>query len=1073
MAGMLLGRLSAAGEVYDLVAIQPGALFNSLDEAMEAGLAAGNTAALLGPLFSDAQIASCDLETIIKDPLPARVDFRPVEEISVCALLLSVGGRLRVFVPESMAAAENGWVELPRLAELYSLASQDRKQQRTDWIAKLRSINADDWPDDVDQSAAGLERLSTPALRMLVAYLAEVSIPVTGVNQPKENFRGAQTGGVTLPLFRYPLSEPDCYLRVIAGREGKLEAINAYDLNAGISIGPIQFNVHRGTIFWFLRRFEGADPILFERAFGPLDWATTVDGGKPVLTIGQGHGTPIRLVGGDSASSIKTNAGYFQSGRPGDDNFSQIDKALRTDHAGRFRDAVVWPHVQDLVLEISAEWLAPGLDAIHKAGISEIDAVTPNRDLFVLKALLLSTFVRYSACLAPLLKALAPYASIADKLASVETVLRAKANWSGCSHARREKLANRMTQQRGEALRVWEAIMRLAPHRVLAATTGIGLPLLAHDDHDCCDDNLIELDIEMLNRVQDALSDLDPNKLVRGERASGDGYSDTSSLLRSALKPLRIVAGPGKSLRGSLVIGDILIRQTSRRFTAAIVTDPDPGAEPGRAGVPGSAQTKVLVRTARGKDAFWIFRDRRGRMPTTIRVARLAGTRTFSRASIRVTEDVDLAVPSFHADERATVLQPLLSPTGSLAAANWNIQRHPAQSGVAPAQIVAALERYVDMNSVRAAIESYNHANPGKQIGMGAPPIDAIFVEAVHQFQRKIFSQTGQHDAMAGELVLDSLGLFLGRSGLESVDVANTTAQARLNAVKNRLPGANDNPGGALAITAANWFRQMVSSAFLGETFSSGIHAALMRRLRTAERHLLSQPPYAGMTPVALGAAMGIREFHRGARPTKMTKSLHTFGLATDLNYFGNPWIKGDEFTKALARAGLLVSGRQPQSGQIGTILHRMGSSGDSTSAMFDKLALFDGDFRTYLSFIADDDGLAEAIAARRADGTAGIFQNAGETDAAAAGRWKGTIVSDLARLRRGPTFVNGRDPRDGFLNLHRDFVVALRDFGCLAWGAVDFGPNANGDVMHFDCRNTGLGRIVCEGFKPPERECA
>jgi hypothetical protein len=262
----------------------------------------------------------------------------------------------------------------------------------------------------------------------------------------------------------------------------------------------------------------------------------------------------------------------------------------------------------------------------------------------------------------------------------------------------------------------------------------------------------------------------------------------------------------------------------------------------------------------------------------------------------------------------------------------------------------------------------------------------------------------------------------------------------------------------------------MVSPAFLGETFSNGAHVVLIRRLRAAERHLLAQPTFAGMTPVALRAAIGIREFHKGARPAATTKSLHTFGLATDINYFGNPWIRGEVFTRVLKRAELLVSGRQSESGQIGTILHRIGSSGESTKAMYDKLASLDADFRAYLALGGDAARLTEVIAARRADGTPGVFLNASETNAAAATRWRATIASDLSALRDEDTFVNGRDPRDGFLNLHRDLVVALRDQGRLAWGAIDFGPNANGDVMHFDCRNTGLGRIVCEGFIPPER---
>ncbi|WP_292648971.1 hypothetical protein, partial [Mesorhizobium sp.] len=107
----------------------------------------------------------------------------------------------------------------------------------------------------------------------------------------------------------------------------------------------------------------------------------------------------------------------------------------------------------------------------------------------------------------------------------------------------------------------------------------------------------------------------------------------------------------------------------------------------------------------------------------------------------------------------------------------------------------------------------------------------------------------------------------------------------------------------------------------------------------------------------------------------------------------------------------------------------------------------------------------------RRQDGTPGIF-NPGETNAHAADRWRNAIAADLANLNGNDGFV-GRDPRNGFLNLAKDLVVALRDFGCLAWGASDFGPSASGDIMHFDCRNTGLGRVINVGFVPPERRCA
>ena len=55
------------------------------------------------------------------------------------------------------------------------------------------------------------------------------------------------------------------------------------------------------------------------------------------------------------------------------------------------------------------------------------------------------------------------------------------------------------------------------------------------------------------------------------------------------------------------------------------------------------------------------------------------------------------------------------------------------------------------------------------------------------------------------------------------------------------------------------------------------------------------------------------------------------------------------------------------------------------------------------------------------------------------------------------------RDPLNGFLNRHRDLVFALRQIALLAWGAIDFGPSASGDVMHFDLRTLGAGRVIAE----------
>lgn len=85
---------------------------------------------------------------------------------------------------------------------------------------------------------------------------------------------------------------------------------------------------------------------------------------------------------------------------------------------------------------------------------------------------------------------------------------------------------------------------------------------------------------------------------------------------------------------------------------------------------------------------------------------------------------------------------------------------------------------------------------------------------------------------------------------------------------------------------------------------------------------------------------------------------------------------------------------------------------------------------------------------------------------------FKAYLKSNPSALRfwkNSATFDN-RDPLNGFLNLHPDLVFALRQKALLAWGAIDIGPRASGDVMHFDLRTLGVGRVIAEklgGYVP------
>ncbi|MGE5765334.1 MAG: hypothetical protein ACM3ZF_16140 [Mycobacterium leprae] len=429
--------------------------------------------------------------------------------------------------------------------------------------------------------------------------------------------------------------------------------------------------------------------------------------------------------------------------------------------------------------------------------------------------------------------------------------------------------------------------------------------------------------------------------------------------------------------------------------------------------------------------------------------------------------DVSVAVPEFNFLTRLSMPVPLLNAAANAKAVQWNGRHHPATSGVDPRNIRTDVARYVNLTVIAAAIQNFNAANPTKAIQLGTPPIDAVLVEGIHQFQAKCFFETGQIDGMAGESTLDSLGL-VKRSGMNSVDQRNTGAHGRLGRVDVAALTSKE-------FTADTWFDHMVNPSFLGWRFLTGgtprgVHLSFMRKLRIAERALLAQSKFSGETPVELGKALGFNatsEEHKGARPTATSASMHTYGLAVDIKYTGNPWVRGADFLAALKRSALLMSGVRITQTTSQRFLHDLGADATLTTAsIFDLLAQRNRDFRDYLALSADPAGLTAALQRRRADGTPGVFATATESIVDAAQRWRTDVQNDLRNMRaKASPFRAGttRDPLLGFLNLDRDLVIALRDTACLAWGAVDIGNGADGsgDMMHFDDRVCGIGKAL------------
>jgi hypothetical protein len=415
--------------------------------------------------------------------------------------------------------------------------------------------------------------------------------------------------------------------------------------------------------------------------------------------------------------------------------------------------------------------------------------------------------------------------------------------------------------------------------------------------------------------------------------------------------------------------------------------------------------------------------------------------------------DQTAATPAFTATEQSKLVN-LLSPSESANAIKWNRDRHPAKSGVKFDEIVTDLSRYIDFGAIRRAIEK-----SGGAYTISDGTIDALCVEAVHQFQAKIYFQADEQTGGAGPSTLDSLGIVKHKL---KPKIGNVFGRAVVKNISDKIGALTNNE-----FNTKNWFDLIVGPSFLGHRInrvSQGIHLLLLRKLREAENYLLSLPAYAGMTPVALGRALGLDRktvHYSGGRISQEAQSMHGLGLALDIDVTGNPWvgagwIKDDKagrdwlvdqiktnpdaklkskyqgmlnrrneryrFLETLkSAAGGSLNGAPK--GTIASFLHALAvSHGRDTRAAYEILARRNKEFKTFL-------------------------QN---------------NVAELRYWKNSLTFDN-RDPLNGFLNLHADLVFALRQTVLLAWGAIDFGPSASGDVMHFDLRTLGAGRVIAE----------
>lgn len=232
--------------------------------------------------------------------------------------------------------------------------------------------------------------------------------------------------------------------------------------------------------------------------------------------------------------------------------------------------------------------------------------------------------------------------------------------------------------------------------------------------------------------------------------------------------------------------------------------------------------------------------------------------------------------------------------------------------------------------------------------------------------------------------------------------------------------------------TVEDWFGAIESADFLGVPVARGIHSQLREKLDTAageiKRRLGVSDDAVAAEKVGLYSLSGLRRPKAATGGSK--PSLHCYGLAVDINYRGNPFVRSRVTDRATRRAMLLLHGVES------SVLDRPARD---DAAQWERLHAQSEALKQYLA-LADEaqanqvGALAEALRAKGIDN---------RSDA----EWLEQILADARRVPRQREFSGHTDPAaGGFMDLEKALVEELTNAG-LTWG----GRYKRGkDLMHF-----------------------
>jgi hypothetical protein len=251
----------------------------------------------------------------------------------------------------------------------------------------------------------------------------------------------------------------------------------------------------------------------------------------------------------------------------------------------------------------------------------------------------------------------------------------------------------------------------------------------------------------------------------------------------------------------------------------------------------------------------------------------------------------------------------------------------------------------------------------------------------------------------------------------------------------------------AAGTSVADWYADVQQGTFLN--VSVRVHKDLAAALQQAEATLVAD---AKVNPNKLDAKALGQRLNMSPHASDMRRivaavggssvSMHTFGLAVDLNYAGNPYLglNGRAVVAPIMRATSLVTG---------TPVDILATVEDPRTA-YAVVTGASTALKTYLSFA--EPGNAAALADAVRNHTPGKGE---PTDAAG---WLAQIQKDSRTLSGSKDLAGHTPPAQGFIGFDEAVVTALTGAG-LTWGATY--NNKTKDLMHFDLRGSGNGRKI------------